>query len=282
VRVDVKPPPCDCLGALTPWSRPALRGWDGTAEIGLAVLATTLSIVAVFLPIGFMGGIVGKFFHEFGLTIVVAVLISMFVSFTLDPMLSSIWHDPPPERGTHGWYDRSIGRITAYFDRATQALGRGYQHLLRWSLRHKLATLLLALATLAGGLGLTPLLGAEFVPKADLSETQVNFYTPVGSSLEVTEARARQIDAVLRQLPEVSEFEPSYRIRFLGARSKLHITLNRTRRMLGLCLAPIIVPSPSPYQRVCLDLRLARRRIPASTCCSLACMYPSNLKTPSC
>jgi HAE1 family hydrophobic/amphiphilic exporter-1 len=77
---------------------------DGTQEIGLAVLATTLSIVAVFLPIGFMGGIIGKFFHEFGITIVAAVLISMFVSFTLDPMLSSVWHDPsidsprPPPR----------------------------------------------------------------------------------------------------------------------------------------------------------------------------------------
>jgi HAE1 family hydrophobic/amphiphilic exporter-1 len=67
---------------------------DGTNEIGLAVLATTLSIVAVFLPIGFMGGIIGKFFHEFGITIVAAVLISMFVSFTLDPMLSLVWHDP--------------------------------------------------------------------------------------------------------------------------------------------------------------------------------------------
>ena len=73
---------------------------DGTQEIGLAVLATTFSIVAVFLPIGFMGGIIGKFFHEFGVTIVAAVLISMFVSFTLDPMLSSIWHDPEIE--AHG------------------------------------------------------------------------------------------------------------------------------------------------------------------------------------
>ena len=67
---------------------------DGTQEIGLAVLATTFSIVAVFLPVGFMGGIIGKFFHEFGITIVAAVLISMFVCFTLDPMLSSVWHDP--------------------------------------------------------------------------------------------------------------------------------------------------------------------------------------------
>ena len=70
----------------------------GTQEIGLAVLATTLSIVAVFLPIGFMGGIIGRFFHEFGITIVAAVLISMFVSFTLDPMLSAFWHDPAIDR----------------------------------------------------------------------------------------------------------------------------------------------------------------------------------------
>jgi HAE1 family hydrophobic/amphiphilic exporter-1 len=69
--------------------RPYDAAMDGTQEIGLAVLATTLSIVAVFMPIGFMGGIIGKFFHEFGITIVAAVLISMFVSFTLDPMLSS-------------------------------------------------------------------------------------------------------------------------------------------------------------------------------------------------
>src|SRR3990167_7079607 len=82
---------------------------DGTQEIGLAVLATTLSIVAVFLPIGFMGGIIGKFFHEFGITIVAAVLISMFVSFTLDPMLSSIWEDPSIH--THG---KKLKPVTFY------------------------------------------------------------------------------------------------------------------------------------------------------------------------
>jgi HAE1 family hydrophobic/amphiphilic exporter-1 len=189
---------------------------DGTQEIGLAVLATTLSIVAVFLPIGFMGGIVGKFFHEFGLTIVAAVLISMFVSFTLDPMLSSIWHDPQAHRplpgqaghgeapaGRRSLYDNTLGRVTAAFERLTDWLSDCYQGILRWSLRHKLSTLAIALLTFAGSFGLIPLLGAEFVPKADLSETLVNFYTPVGSSLEVTEARARQIDTVLRELPEV-------------------------------------------------------------------------------
>ena len=180
---------------------------DGTAEIGLAVLATTLSIVAVFLPIGFMGGIVGKFFHEFGLTIVAAVLISMFVSFTLDPMLSSIWHDPQAH-GVHRGppvtlYDRTVGRVTLQFDRLTQWLSDAYQHILGWSLKHKPATLLLAFVTFAGSFFIIPLLGAEFVPKADFSETQVNFYTPVGSSLEVTEMRAKQVDAALRELPEV-------------------------------------------------------------------------------
>ena len=181
----------------------------GTEEIGLAVLATTLSIVAVFLPIGFMGGIVGKFFHEFGITIVAAVLISMFVSFTLDPMLSSIWHDPSAQHGSHlgdrreTLYDRTLGRVTALFDRLTMGLSRVYQAILAWSLVHQVKTVLIATATFAVALVLLGSVGKEFVPKADFSETQINFYTPVGSSLEVTEMRAKQIDAALRELPEV-------------------------------------------------------------------------------
>jgi HAE1 family hydrophobic/amphiphilic exporter-1 len=181
---------------------------DGTQEIGLAVLATTLSIVAVFLPIGFMGGIIGKFFHEFGITIVAAVLISMFVSFTLDPMLSSIWHDPAIE--SHGkphaavtFYDKTIGRVTGWFDSATESMSHSYQGILRWSLVHKLATLGLALVIFIISIFMVPLLGTEFVPKADFSETSLNFNTPVGSSLEATEAKARQVDAILREFPEV-------------------------------------------------------------------------------
>ncbi len=185
---------------------------DGTSEIGLAVLATTFSIVAVFLPIGFMGGIIGKFFHEFGITIVAAVLISMFVSFTLDPMLSSIWHDPSIDKAGQAtskktkaevWYDRSIGRVTGWFDRGTQRLSGGYQRILRWALVHKLSTLGIALAIFVSSVFMVPLLGTEFVPKADFSETSLNFYTPVGSSIEVTEAKAQQVDAIIRSFPEV-------------------------------------------------------------------------------
>ena len=187
---------------------PYAAALDGTQEIGLAVLATTLSIVAVFLPIGFMGGIIGKFFHEFGITIVAAVMISMFVSFTLDPMLSSIWHDPSIH--THGknqqavtFYDKTIGRVTGWFDRATDALAEGYQRILRWALVRKLTTLFIALGIFVLSVFMVPLLGTEFVPKADFSETSVNFYTPVGSSLEATEAKAQQVEGILRELPEV-------------------------------------------------------------------------------
>jgi HAE1 family hydrophobic/amphiphilic exporter-1 len=181
---------------------------DGTQEIGLAVLATTLSIVAVFMPIGFMGGIIGKFFHEFGLTIVAAVMISMFVSFTLDPMLSSIWHDP--SIAAHGkagaprnWYDKSIGRVTGWFEQATEQLAQTYQGLLRRALQHKLATVALAVAVFVASIFMLPLLGTEFVPKADFSEMTVNFYTPVGSSLDATESRTLQVEAVIRSFPEV-------------------------------------------------------------------------------
>jgi HAE1 family hydrophobic/amphiphilic exporter-1 len=162
----------------------------------------------VFLPIGFMGGIIGKFFHEFGLTIVAAVLISMFVSFTLDPMLSSVWHDPAIDREGRpfvpkGLYDHTLGRVTHAFDRAQHRLGEGYVAVLRASLARPWTTLAVALATLVASLALVRSVGTEFVPKADYSETTVNFYTPVGSPIEVTEARARQVDAILRELPEV-------------------------------------------------------------------------------
>jgi HAE1 family hydrophobic/amphiphilic exporter-1 len=180
---------------------------EGTAEIGLAVLATTLSIVAVFLPVGFMGGIIGRFFHQFGITVTAAVLISMFVSFTLDPMLSSIWPDPPAEPGKskRGWYDRTIGRLLAGFEALFQKLSRGYQRALAWSLAHRPATVALALATFLGGLAIpaSGLIGSEFVPQADYSETGVTFYTPVGSSIEFTETKARQVEAVLREFPEI-------------------------------------------------------------------------------
>jgi len=183
---------------------------QGTSEIGLAVLATTFSIVAVFLPVGFMGGIIGRFFHQFGVTVTAAVLISMFVSFTLDPMLSSIWHDPAVhgEKKAHrNLYDKTIGRVLDRFDRMVQWMSRTYQVLLEWSLRHRGKTVAIAVATFFAGcaIPMAGLVGSEFVPQPDYSETGVTFYTPVGSSLEFTETKARQVEAVLREFPEVRD-----------------------------------------------------------------------------
>jgi len=103
---------------------------EGTDEIGLAVLATTLSVVAVFVPIAFMGGIVGKYFYAFGLTVVVAVLLSMFISFTLDPMLSALWRDPP--EGARGL--PLLGRVLRGFDRWLERWHLWYGALLAWAL----------------------------------------------------------------------------------------------------------------------------------------------------
>ena len=173
---------------------------EGTQEIGLAVLATTFSIVAVFLPVGFMGGIIGRFFHQFGITVTAAVLISMFVSFTLDPMLSSIWHDP----AIHGQQPKGfIGTLLARFDRFVHWLSDTYQWLLAWALKHRGKTLAFAILTFFGSFALVPFLGSEFVPQPDLSETIITFYTPVGASLELTESKVKQVEQVLREFPEV-------------------------------------------------------------------------------
>ena len=172
----------------------------GTQEIGLAVLATTFTIVAVFLPVAFMGGIIGRFFFQFGMTVSAAVLLSLFVSFTLDPMLSSIWADPPRKEGeSRGLLRRFMG----WHDRWLDLAHRAYGILLRWAMGHRKAVLALATLIFVGSFALVPLIGSEFVPEADLGEVQVGIKTPVGSSLEYTQAKAQQVQAALAEFPEV-------------------------------------------------------------------------------
>ena len=193
---------------------------EGTQEIGLAVLATTLSIVAVFLPVGFMGGIIGRFFHQFGLTVVAAVLISMFVSFTLDPMLSSIWHDPQAE-GRFG--SGPLGRALAWFHRLMEIFTALYQRLLGWSLEHRKTVLAIALASFLGAFPLMKFLGSEFVPEPDLSELQVQFKTPVGSSLALTQAKAQQVEAALREFSEVKHTYATINTGFAQGKHKANL-----------------------------------------------------------
>ena len=177
---------------------------EGTDEIGLAVMATTFALCAVFVPVAFMGGIVGKFFYPFGITVVVAVLVSLFVSFTLDPMLSSVWHDPPAERMKKL---PLIGALVRATDRAMDALHTVYERLIRWAFsrphRNRLIVLGVGLLSFIGALALAPLVGSEFVPQTDQGFTQLQLRLPVGASLERTDAKVRQIEEIVLAMPEV-------------------------------------------------------------------------------
>ncbi|MDB4974159.1 MAG: acriflavin resistance protein [Myxococcaceae bacterium] len=167
----------------------------GTAEIGLAVLATTLSIVAVFVPVAFMEGMVGQFFFEFGLTVAFAVMLSLFVSFTLTPMLSA--------RMLTGHHVASTG-ISGLIERALNGLDDGYRVVIRWALRHRIITVLIAVGSLVSSFYAAGLLGFEFIPPEDRGQFQINVELPTGSSLgqsaEVTfdlAKRARSAPGVL-------------------------------------------------------------------------------------
>ncbi|OCZ45723.1 nodulation protein NolG [Acinetobacter pittii] len=170
---------------------------EGTKEIGLAVLATTLTIVAVFLPVAFMGGLIGRFFYQFGVTVSTAVLISMFISFTLDPMLSAHWKDPVKKKDN--WLQRFFNHISNLLDRLTHV----YEKLLKLALRFRFITVIVAIASLFAALGLSKLIGTEFVPTPDKGEVRIQFETPVDSSLEYTQAKLHQVDQIIRQFPDV-------------------------------------------------------------------------------
>ncbi|PWB60850.1 MAG: nodulation protein NolG [Betaproteobacteria bacterium] len=174
---------------------------EGTEEIGLAVMATTFAIVAVFIPVAFMSGIIGKFFYQFGITVAVAVLVSLFVSFTLDPMLSAIWRDPVEGRFRRlPWLGRVMGRI----EQGVEWAHHRYGILLEWSLGNRKKVLAIATAVFVSSFFVLPLVGTEFSPESDEGRTSFRLTTPVGSSLDYTDAKARQVEEILRRYPEVS------------------------------------------------------------------------------
>ncbi|MFZ5538792.1 MAG: efflux RND transporter permease subunit [Pseudomonadota bacterium] len=197
---------------------------EGTDEIGLAVLATTFSIVAVFVPIAFMSGIVGKFFYPFGMTVVVAVLVSLFVSFTLDPMLSAVWRDPP--EGAKGI--PLIGPVLRVFDRWVESWHGIYDRLLRAALAHRKTTLAIAAASFVASIPVAGIVGGELVPEADQSFTSVRLTMPVGSSLEYADERVRRVEEALREFREIESIDTS--IGTDGARNTGRINLKLVPR----------------------------------------------------
>ena len=173
---------------------------EGTDEIGLAVMATTFAIVAVFVPIAFMSGIIGRFFFQFGVTVAVAVMVSLFVSFTLDPMLSSVWHDPPGSRFRRvPWLGRFMDRVEAFIE----WMHRVYGATLEWALTRRKTVLAIAVGLFGGSFALVPLIGTEFVPQADQGFISLRLNTPVGSSLDYTNGKVRQVEDALKQFAEI-------------------------------------------------------------------------------
>ena len=178
---------------------PVTAASRGTREIALAVMATTFTLVAVFVPVAFMQGIVGQFFRQFGLTITAAVLISLFVAFTLDPMLSARWARRRDARST-----RDASRVARVLGRAFERCDRLYARTLDAVLRHRAATVGVAIALLASTAWVATRLGSEFVGGEDRGELIVSLAYPPGTSLATTSARSAVLEAKVRALPGVT------------------------------------------------------------------------------
>jgi HAE1 family hydrophobic/amphiphilic exporter-1 len=181
---------------------------EGTREIGLAVMATTFTIVAVFIPVAYMKGIVGRFFYQFGITVTFAVLVSLFVSFTLDPMLSSRWVDPDidePDGHSPGGRRRNwLYRLLARFNRFFESIAHQYQGLITWALRHRKTVMLTGIVAFVGAIWMVPLLGSSFFTPYDRAEFQVSFTADPDAGLTETEGRTREILAMMKQIPGIA------------------------------------------------------------------------------
>jgi multidrug efflux pump subunit AcrB len=184
---------------------PAEAAARGTREITLAVLATTFTIVAVFVPVAFMKGIVGQFFRQFGLTVTAAVLLSMLVAFTLDPMLSARL----AVRVTKGAGSRTgvRERVAGVFERAFRALDRVYAAALRWALAHPKSVVAIALALFASSLGMAKSIGSDFMASEDRGQFLLELQFPAQTSLAETSRRSL---AVERKLTQDGRFKTVY------------------------------------------------------------------------
>ncbi len=166
-----------------------------TREIALAVMATTLSLVVIFLPIAFMGGIIGRFFRSFGVTVAFSIAVSLLVSFTLTPMLSSRFLKPKTKE-----HSAKEGRFYA-------AIDRFYGATLRWSLRHRWVIMLLALVTTLATVPLMKIVGVSFIPNDDQSEFEAIVQTPGGYTLERTDALFQELETKFRALRGVQDIQ---------------------------------------------------------------------------
>jgi HAE1 family hydrophobic/amphiphilic exporter-1 len=173
---------------------------EGTKEIGMAVTATTMSIMAVFIPIAFLDGMTGQWFKPFGLTVACSVLVSLFISFTIDPMMSAYWHDPDHDKTKQR---RGLGKVFARFNHWFDGQAERYSRLISWALKHRKSMWALAFASFVGAIVLQATVGGSgFMPETDDGGFIVQIRAPSESSLEYTRLKAAQVAEITQRLPE--------------------------------------------------------------------------------
>lgn len=173
---------------------------DGTREIGMAVIATTMSIVAVFIPIAFLDGITGQWFKPFGLTVACSVLVSLFISFTIDPMMSAYWHDPDHDKNKQR---RGLGKVFQRFNTWFDHQAERYSRLIGWALKHRKSMWSLAFLSFFGALFLQAKFGGSgFMPDTDNGALIVSIRAPSESSIDYTKVKAAQVAEITQLLPE--------------------------------------------------------------------------------
>ncbi|MEW6066224.1 MAG: efflux RND transporter permease subunit [Bacillota bacterium] len=186
----------------TPWQ----AAIDGRKEIGMAAIAITLSDVVVFMPVAFMGGMVGQFFRQFGLTVVFATLFSLFVSFTLAPMMASRLYRQSEKEDTRQSIARAIWQKTIPLGEKAKDL---YHRMLMWSLSNRKKVLVGSLAAFVLSLTSIPLglVGMEFMPRSDQGQINVTLEMPVGTPIGETSAALKQMEKHLSEIPEVQYYQ---------------------------------------------------------------------------
>jgi len=172
---------------------------EGTSEIGLAVLATTFAVVAVFVPIGMVSGIIGKFFIEFGFTVAFSMLVSLLISLTLVPMMSS--RLLKAERKTKKTF---VGHFLDWFNDKFDGLGTSYSKILKVVLSHRLITLIFTVALFVASIMLVPMLGFSFVPATDTGNITISADTDSGLTLQAGGEKAKEIEKRLKKYPEIT------------------------------------------------------------------------------
>ncbi len=173
---------------------------EGTREIGMAVASTTFSIIAVFIPVAFMQGGAGEWFRPFALTVATSVVVSLFISFTLDPMLSAYWGDPV---GHHDQVKTGISLHLANFNNWFDRQANRYSRIISWALQHRRSMAVIALVSLIGALALHIAFGgSSFLPASDQGTIAIDVRTPSSSSIEYNRLKIERAAELARSLPE--------------------------------------------------------------------------------